>query len=122
MWCMRKAGYGCSALHRGINQVADQHAEILALARRLDHQQRPQLLDRVDPELGAGAAAPEVLADRARIVRHAGLLAHGEAEAEAVARRNEIRLDLHIGPEVVMRHQFERLPADDALAIERPAT
>src|SRR5215475_12151407 len=79
---------------RRVNKSARERAEIFALAGSLRHEHREQVLRRIDPEEGAGPAAPEKLADRARERRHAGLRAHGETEAEAVAGGHQRALDL----------------------------
>ncbi len=47
--------------------------------------------------------------------------AHRKAEAEAVAGRHQRRLDFDVGAEMIRRHQFQRLAADDPDAIERAA-
>ena len=47
--------------------------------------------------------------------------AHGEAEAETVAGRHQRRVDLDVRAEVIRRHQFQRLAADDPGAVQRAA-
>ena len=43
-------GFGDSVGDRGVDHVAEQHAVVLALQRRLDHQHGIQPFGRVDPE------------------------------------------------------------------------
>src|SRR5262252_8533475 len=64
------------SLHRRVHPAAQEVADILALARPLHHEYREQVLLRIDPEEGAGHAAPEKLADRARERRDARVRAH----------------------------------------------
>src|SRR5215472_9263547 len=109
------------SLHRRVHPAAQEVADILALARPLHHEYREQVLLRIDPEEGAGHAAPEKLADRARERRDARVRAHGEAEAEPVPGREQRTLDLHGGIEVIGGHQFQRLAADDPDAAKHAA-
>ncbi len=50
-------------LQRGINQAAKQPTIMIALIRRLNHQHRKKIFNRVDPEGGAGNTAPEIKTD-----------------------------------------------------------
>src|SRR5579872_3808333 len=75
------------SLYRRVHEVAHQRARVLALARALHHEHRKQVFRRVDPEEGAGHAAPEILADRAGEGSHALMRANRKAEPEAVAGR-----------------------------------
>src|SRR5262245_7598310 len=106
---------------RRVNKSARECAEILALAGALRNAHREQDLRRIGAEEGAGPAAPEKLADRARERRHAGLRAHRETEAEAVAGGHQRALDLDVGAEMIGGHQIQRLAADDPAAVERAA-
>src|SRR5205807_9250327 len=109
------------SLHRRIHQVAHQRAGVLALAGALHHEDRKEVFLRVDPEERAGHAAPEELAGRAWEWRDAGLGAHRKAEAEAMAGRHQLALDLHVRSEVIGRHPLQRLAADHPDAVERTA-
>jgi hypothetical protein len=68
-----------------VDHVAKENAVLGALARRLHHVNDDHLLLRIDPEIGAAGAAPEVVAKRACNRRHPSLDTHAEAEAELVA-------------------------------------
>src|SRR6185437_8294298 len=110
------------SLHRRVHQAANQGAEIFALAGPLRHEDGKQTFLRIDPEEGPGHAAPEELTDRACKRCHALLGAHRKAEAKTVAGRHEMAIQLHVRSEVVGRHQFKRLAADDPDTVERAAT
>src|SRR6185437_16800045 len=109
------------SLHRRVHAIAQEVAEILALAGSLHHEDRHQILLRVDPEEGAGHPAPEELSDRARERRNAGLRADREAKTEPMAGRHQRALDLHVGAQMIGGHQLQRLAANDADAVERAA-
>ncbi len=70
-----------------------------------------QLLDRVDPPLGVGSAAPAKLARRARPVREPRVEQDRPAQAEAVGRLAH-RVDAF--RQVVLQHPFDRLAAQQA--------
>ena len=70
---------------RGVHQIAEQHPEILAVLRRLNHQDCKQRIAGRNPERGARDAAPEIFADATRRRGEAGVGAHAKAEPEAVA-------------------------------------
>src|SRR3984957_1083868 len=106
---------------RGADQIAEQHAEIFAVFRRLNHQDREQGVARRHPERGAHHAAPEELADAARRRRFAGIRAHREAEAEAVPGPQQIMVLPHAGIEVVAPHEGERAGTENAYAVNRAA-
>src|SRR6202007_1548554 len=89
--------------------------------RALRHEDGKKILLRVDPEEGAGHAAPEVLAGRAEEGGDAGLSADAKTEAKAVTRGEQRAADLDGGVEMIGGHQFQRLAADDPLAVERAA-
>src|ERR1700754_1325789 len=78
-----------SSLDRCVHQIAHHRAGVDALVRALRHEHGKQVLLRVDPEEGAGHAAPEELADRAEEGGDAGLSADAKAETEAVTRREQ---------------------------------
>ena len=103
-------------------RLRNQGAEIFALAGSLRHEDGKQIFLRINPEEGPGHAAPEELTDRACERCHALLGAHRKAEAKAVAGRHEMAIQLHVRSEVVGRHQFEGLAADDPDTVERAAT
>src|ERR1700742_1199119 len=52
-----------ASLHRRVHPVAQEIADILALPRPLHHEHGEHILLRIDPEEGAGHAAPEELAE-----------------------------------------------------------
>src|SRR5580700_11793542 len=89
---------------RGADEGPEQYAEIFAVLRRLNHQDREQGVARRHPERRAHHAAPEKLADAARGRRLARIGAHREAEAEAVTGPQQIVVLPHAGVEVVARH------------------
>ena len=55
------------------------------LGRGLHHQNRNELLMRIDPGVRAGDATPGEIADRARQGVSAGMRAHGKAETKTCA-------------------------------------
>src|SRR6266852_388936 len=93
------------SLHRCVNQVSHQRAEIFALARALHHEHREHVFSRIDPEEGSGQSAPEELAERSWKRRHALMGADREAETEAVTGRHQERIDLDLGAEMIARHR-----------------
>src|ERR1700722_14098705 len=106
---------------RGADEIPEQHAEIFAVFRRLNHQNREQGVARRHPERGAHHAAPEELADAARRRRFAGIRAHREAEAEAVPGPQQIMVLPRAGVEVIARYEGERARAENAHAVNRAA-
>src|SRR5262245_19321350 len=100
------------SLHRRVHQIPHQRARVLPLSRSLHHEDREHIFLRVDPEERAGHTTPEELALRAQERRYAGFAAHGKAEAETVAGRNEFALDLYLRRKMIGGHQLQRLAAD----------
>src|ERR1700730_1238737 len=107
---------------RGADQIAEQHAEIFAVLRRLNHEDGEQGVARRHPERRAHHAAPEKLADAACGRRLAQIDAHGETEAEAVSGPQQIMVPPYPRIEVVARHKGERSGAENAYAVDRAAS
>src|SRR5215471_2825195 len=87
----------------------------------LRHDHDDELLLGIDPETRARGPAPGELARRAWEVRHTVVLPDGEAEPEAVARRQRPR---HRGldrVEVIGRHVGDRRPAEQTRTVELSA-
>src|SRR5580692_9131163 len=106
---------------RGADEVPEQYAEIFAVLRRLNHQDREQGVARRHPERCAHHAAPEELANAARRRRLPGIGAHREAEAEAVTGPQQIMVLPDTGIEVVARHEGKRAGTENAYAVDRAA-
>src|ERR1700722_14516452 len=106
---------------RGADEVPEQYAEIFAVLRGLNHQDREQGVARRHPERCAHHAAPEELADAARCRRLAQIGAHREAEAEAVSRPQQIMASRHARVDVIARREGERASAEYTHALERSA-
>src|SRR5882724_682213 len=51
-----------SIVERGVDQVAEESSEVIALTRRLNHHDGEQFLRRIDPKRRARETAPKVLA------------------------------------------------------------
>src|SRR5205814_10163363 len=117
----RSRARGARLVDGRVHQIAHQRAGVLALAGGLRHEHGKQVLDGIDPEERSAHAAPEKLADRAQKRRYAGLRAHRQAEAAAVAGGHQSASDLDVGSEVTGRHQLQRLAADDPHSVERTA-
>ena len=84
---------------RGVDEIAEQLAVIIALPRRLDHHHRDQLFLGRDPKYRAGEAAPEEFARRAGRRRHPDFAPNRESEPEAVSRRQQEGLTMRtFGP------------------------
>src|SRR5580704_7696602 len=109
-----------SVIEGGIDEIAEKCAVIVALPRCLDEHQREHLLYRIDPEGGAGQAAPEVLADRTGHVRDAGVKPYRKAESETVTREQQVRRPGN-RPEVIRSHEFNGLAAQQPTTVESPA-
>ena len=75
----------------------------------LHHQNRNELLLRIDPEIGAGDATPGEIAHRARQRVSAGMRAHGKAQtksdAEFCLRRKRAEQDSGRGASADVRRQ-----------------
>src|SRR5260370_11453504 len=106
---------------RSVDEVPEKYAEIFAVLRRLNHQDREQGVARRPPERCAHHAAPEEFADAARRRRLAQIGAHREAEAEAVTGPEQIVALAHAGVEMVARHEAQRAGAENAYAVDRAA-
>src|SRR6202161_3524336 len=70
-----------------VEQIAKRPAKMLAIVRRLCHENREQGVLRRNPECRSRPAAPEIVSDRSWRRRESILQAH--AEAESVARRKQ---------------------------------
>ena len=68
------------SVHHGLELAPDW---VGARREKLRHEDGDELLPRVNPEGGAGSAAPGELAGRAADLRQAPVKKHGEAEPEA---------------------------------------
>ena len=90
--------------HGGIHHVTKQHAVILALVRRLQHQNAKQVQRGVDKKRGARDAAPVLQTFRAGRRRDARGGAHGKAKAKAISGRQHFTHDRN-GAQVVCRHE-----------------
>src|ERR1700727_3407826 len=73
----------------GVEQIAKRPAKMLAIVRRLCHENREQGVLRRNPECRSRPAAPEIVADRSWRRRESILQAHAEAEDESVTRRKK---------------------------------
>src|ERR1700675_4442957 len=72
------------SLHRRVDEVAQERADVFALARTLHHEHREHVFGRIDPEEGSGHPVPEDLTGRARETRHALAGRHGEGQPNTV--------------------------------------
>jgi hypothetical protein len=91
--------------HRRGHQIAEQHAEIFAIFRRLNHDDGEQGVARPHPKRGAHHTAPEELADAPCRRRLAGIGAHREAETEPVTGPEQKVASFDLGVEMVARHE-----------------
>ena len=69
-------------IHRRVNQIPQQVADVFALAGSLHHEHGEQVLGGIDEEERAGHAAPEELPSRAEERSHAGVGPDGKSQAE----------------------------------------
>ena len=99
--------------------------------RRWNHRDDDELLHRVDPEEGAGRAAPVVLARRGEHAEGGGVRDHAEAQTEAHARERLVAQGHarafapstggHRPRQVIRRHELNGLRPQDAHPVQTAA-
>src|SRR5262249_36843996 len=121
-WGSRSTTLSPSVDDRRLHQLAEQIAILAAQWARLPlgHPHDDHLLLRIDPERRAGGATPPILAGRSGPPVESRLLANGEAEAEAVAARQDRQRHPDVA-EVVRCHLRHGGAAEDAGPVELAA-
>src|SRR5262245_6444872 len=107
---------GCQGLvDQRLERRGDRRVRIL-----LDHDDRDQLLLRIDPEIGAVDPAPAKHAFRSERLRRGQICDDAEAEPEADARAEQEARGCQVAG-VAGRHQLDALRAEQSDAVDRTA-
>src|SRR6266516_7255469 len=125
---LRAAGQrgNCSAGQRLVDELAQLRADPVGAGReQLGEERDGQLLLRVDPERGAGGAAPRKLPSRAHHPGRGRVGDHGEPEAEADPVERELRVErpaervqIEAAGKMVARHVADRAGAQQPGTIQ----
>src|SRR5688500_1382775 len=109
-------------LHQpGVNDVLEHHARMDPVGRTLRHEDADQFFLGVDPEAGAPEPRPHGVALGTRHPTHAVVMAHTEAQAEAIARPGGPDGGAPHADGVLRQHDLHGLLRQVTLAVELAA-